>query len=127
MTKKLLAYTKEHEEEADSLRIVLETNNIEYYETPESRWGFSLAAIWLANDEDLNRANILLKQHEEHFSQQARERYQAETGYNPNAPREERWRFYFYYLYKKRKLIPVVLLGFALIIWVNVKIFSFLF
>lgn len=48
------------EEEAAQVRDLLSDNHIEFYETNAGRWGFSVAAIWLKNDDDFTRARELI-------------------------------------------------------------------
>jgi len=38
-------------DEAEEVRELLRENDIPFYETPQGFWGFSLAAIWLADDQ----------------------------------------------------------------------------
>lgn len=46
--------------EADAVRALLAENDIEFYETHEGRWGLSVAAIWLQQDSDFERARELI-------------------------------------------------------------------
>ncbi len=115
MSKRLFAYTAAELEEAEHIRRLLDEHHIGYYETPASPWGFSKAAIWLHNDDDHARAKALLQQHEAEFARQARQRYQAETGYDPRAPFPQSLFFLLKHWYRKRHLLPWVILGFALI------------
>ncbi|WP_455199525.1 DUF6164 family protein [Kaarinaea lacus] len=59
------------EDEADDIRELLETNNLDYYETSAGNWGISTPAIWLKNDGDLEKAKSLIEiyQHERGISQ----------------------------------------------------------
>lgn len=51
-------------EEANEVRALLDENNVEYYETTVGRWGISLAAIWLPDEEDEQAARDLLQQYQ---------------------------------------------------------------
>ncbi len=117
MAKRLLSYSPEQGDEAAEICELLQTAGISFYETPASRFGFSSAAIWVTQDSDLARAKALLTEHEDVYAQQARARYQAETGYDPTAPLNDKLRFYIRHLYTKRKLLPFVIIGFALVVW----------
>ena len=48
------------EDEADEIRELLESNNIDFYETSAGNWGISTAAIWLKNKDDLEKAKSLI-------------------------------------------------------------------
>lgn len=47
-------------EEADGVRDVLRSNGIDFYETDAGRWGFSMAAIWVTDSDDYDRARELI-------------------------------------------------------------------
>ena len=51
-------------EEAEDIRELLETNNIDYYETSSGRWGFSVAAIWLKDNSHLETAKRLVAEYQ---------------------------------------------------------------
>ena len=116
MSKRLLSYTEDNIRQAEEVAELLEQNNIEYYETPSSRWGFSKASIWVKNNDDFDKAKTLFEQNIKDFAQRARQAYQEETGYNPDAPLEEKTRFYFNFLKQRTSAIPVVILGIGLIV-----------
>src|SRR5699024_4290491 len=74
------------DEEAAEVRALLEAQGIMYYETPPSMWGISAGAIWLHDEDDRERARLLLKDYQSRrFDQQraawqqARERGDAPT------------------------------------------------
>ena len=48
------------DEEAQDVRDLLSDNGLENYETSAGRWGLSVAALWLVNDEDKPRARELI-------------------------------------------------------------------
>jgi hypothetical protein len=64
------------EDEAAELRAILDENAIEYYETDSGRWGISLAAIWLRNEEQLQRARELIETYQQQRYERAREAYE---------------------------------------------------
>lgn len=51
-------------DEAEEIRELLESNDIDYYETLPGRWGFSVAAIWLVNETQLTQAQKLVQQYQ---------------------------------------------------------------
>jgi len=63
------------DDEADEVRRLLEDNGISYYETPESRWGTSVPAIWLRDDSQRAEAVSLLREYQERRTSAAREDY----------------------------------------------------
>ncbi len=115
MSKRLFAYSPAEAEEAESICRLLDEHGIAYYETPASTWGFSKAAIWLKHDDDYEKAQALLKAHEETYARQARQRYQEQTGYNPDASAGEQMRFLLKFWYEKRRMLPWIILGFILL------------
>jgi len=48
------------DDEADAVREVLLEHQIDFYETSSGNWGFSVAGIWLKNNEDKPRARSLI-------------------------------------------------------------------
>ena len=66
------------EDELIDVRRLLEENDINYYETDAGRFGFSLAAIWLPDSVDSERATELLDRYKEQRYQQAREIYEQQ-------------------------------------------------
>ena len=59
------------DDEADDIRELLSTNNLEFYETTAGAWGISTAAIWLKHNDDVDKAKQLVEhyQHERGVSQ----------------------------------------------------------
>lgn len=51
-------------QEADDIRELLTSHNIDWYETSEGRWRISVAAIWLVNDADYEHARQLINQYQ---------------------------------------------------------------
>ena len=62
------------DDEVVELRQLLTANAIDFYETDAGRWGFSVAAIWLRDESQLEQAHDLV----ESYQQQRTERVQAE-------------------------------------------------
>ena len=65
------------EDEAADIRALLEKNTIDYYETDSGRWGISMAAIWLRDEEQLERARGLIDVYQQERYARAREVYEA--------------------------------------------------
>jgi len=65
-------------DEAHDVRALLDANHIDYYETDAGRWGISLAAIWLRDDDErLDDARQLIDTYQQQRSSQARAEYDA--------------------------------------------------
>lgn len=93
----------------------LKQQSIEYYETPGSTFGFSKPTLWIKHDTDFSQAKQIFLDGQHEYAKLAREQYQAETGYNPNAPLNEKIIFHLNFLYHKRKILPFIILGFILL------------
>lgn len=61
MAKMVFALKYVPEEEADTIRALLSEHEIAFYETTAGRWQISLAAIWVRNNEDYDRARELIE------------------------------------------------------------------
>jgi hypothetical protein len=53
------------DDEIDELRQLLAGHNIDFYETEAGRWGISVAAIWLRDDTQLERARSLIDNYQQ--------------------------------------------------------------
>ena len=62
-------------DEADDIRELLATHQIDFYETDAGNWGMSLPAIWLYNEEDLLVARPLFDEYQEQRAQRQRALY----------------------------------------------------
>lgn len=63
------------DDEAREVRALLDEHVIAYYETPPSRWGISMGAIWLHNDADYPRAREMLDEYQAERAARARAEY----------------------------------------------------
>jgi len=126
MTKKLFSYPQDSEEEAEGLRALLQQHNIDYYETPGNKWTYTQASIWIKDDDQFFQAEEILQKHMEEFAINARAKYQAETGYDPAASLKRRSQFFLLHLYRKKALIPVILIA-GFFIYLYLKLFFSLF
>ncbi len=64
------------EDEAEDVRALLAENAIDVYETEAGRWGISLAAIWLRDEEQLQHARTLIDEYQQQRYIRAREEYE---------------------------------------------------
>lgn len=126
MSKRLFSYPADAENEAEGVRKLLKQHDIDFYESPGSRWGFSHASIWIKNSEDFTDAKSLFDNYQQEYAQQARLKYQQETGYQPDAPLPQRFIWALNRLLGNTKLIILLLIGFGLI-YVYLKAFWSLF
>jgi len=117
MAKRLFSCSSSNVEEIDYFYARMNEANIESYEVPGSAFGLSKPSLWIKNDEDFPRAKEIFKAHEAEYAQLAREKYQKETGYNPDASSDEKWQFFWRNLYEKRALIPFIIIGFVFLYW----------
>lgn len=62
------------DDEADEVRALLTEKGFDFYETSAGRWGISVAALWLKNDEDKVSARALIDE----FQHQRQEKVRAE-------------------------------------------------
>tara|TARA_R100001440_G_scaffold29664_3_gene47615 strand:- start:51632 stop:52003 length:372 start_codon:yes stop_codon:yes gene_type:complete len=53
------------DDEADDVRALLDDNNVDYYETPPSRWGISMGGFWARDADEAARAKALLKAYQQ--------------------------------------------------------------
>lgn len=67
------------EDEADEVRALLDAHHIDFYETQAGRWGISVVAIWLRDEDDHREeeARRLIDDYQERRSQSARADYAA--------------------------------------------------
>jgi len=52
------------DDEAQEIRNLLESNSIDYYETPAGNWGISMPAIWLHDDAQTEEAKRLIDEYQ---------------------------------------------------------------
>jgi len=65
------------EDEAEDIRALLDEHAIDYYETEQGNWGISLAAIWLRDETQQERATALIDAYQEQRYTRARAEYEA--------------------------------------------------
>jgi hypothetical protein len=76
MAKQLLKLRNVPEDEIAEIHELLESHDVEFYETSAGNWGISMPALWLRNDEDYTRVRALLDEYSEQRYQRAREEYE---------------------------------------------------
>lgn len=54
-------------EEVEGVRSTLRENGVSFYETPHGNFGLSMAAIWVENDSEAEKARKLIYQFQESF------------------------------------------------------------
>jgi len=77
MARLLLNLRHVPDDEAQDVRALLNRHDIDYYETPPSRWGISMGGIWLRHDEDYPRARQELDGYQARRAERARADYAA--------------------------------------------------
>jgi hypothetical protein len=65
------------QDEAEEIRALLDEHAIDYYETEQGNWGISLAAIWLRDETQRERATALIDAYQEERYTRARAEYEA--------------------------------------------------
>lgn len=63
------------EPEADAVRALLSEHGFDVYETQEGRWGLSVAAIWLKNNEDFDAARAVIDEFQKTHAANMREEF----------------------------------------------------
>lgn len=118
MAKRLFSCTTTtNSDEIEYFAELLAQNNIQTYVVPGSAFGLSKPSLWVTNDEDFSRAKALFNDHESLYAQMAREKYQQQTGYDPEADLKEKFHFLLRHLYEKRGILPWLILGFLFLAW----------
>jgi hypothetical protein len=76
MIVKLFSLKNVPDDEAEEIRELLTKNEIDYYETPPSKWGISAALICLKNKQQLEKASSLIAKYQTERAYKAREEYE---------------------------------------------------
>lgn len=76
MPVKLFSLRNVPDDEAEEIRELLTKNGITYYETPGGNWGISMPAIWLQNEDQLQRAEYLIQKYQRERLIRVREQYE---------------------------------------------------
>lgn len=75
MAKLLIKLNSAPVDEITEIYELLESNNIDFYETDSGRWGVSVAGFWLRDESQLEQAKQLLIDYEQRRSERVREEY----------------------------------------------------
>lgn len=76
MAKQLLKLRNVPQDELAEIFQLLESHEVEFYETSAGNWGISMPALWLVNDDDYPHVRALLDEYSEQRFQRAREEYE---------------------------------------------------
>ena len=76
MSKLVFRLNNVPEEEAQMVRELLTDHNIEFYETHAGRWGISVAALWLHQEEDFQRARAIIDEFQQTHHLKMRTEYE---------------------------------------------------
>lgn len=77
VARQLFNFRNVPDDEAAEVRALLDEHAIAYYETPPSRWGISMGAIWLSDAADYPHARALLDEYQADRSRRMRAAYAA--------------------------------------------------
>ena len=92
MAKLLFRLNGVTDEEADDVRQLLDDHDLEYYETSAGRWGFSVAAIWLVDNDDFPAARDLLDDYQAERRERVRGDYDRAQKEGRAETLWQRWR-----------------------------------
>jgi hypothetical protein len=65
------------EDEAEEIRELLTSKEIEYYETPAGKWGISAPAVWLRDENELRQAKALIDTYQKARFVKQRQAYES--------------------------------------------------
>lgn len=63
------------DDEAEDVRELLRSNEIDFYETPAGNWGVSVSSIWLHDENELEKARALIANYQQERLNRVREEY----------------------------------------------------
>ncbi len=75
MPAKLFSLHNVPDDEAEEVRELLRSNEIDFHETPAGNWGISVAYIWLHDESELEKAKALIDNYQKERLIRAREEY----------------------------------------------------
>lgn len=64
-------------DEADEIRDLLTSNELEFYETPAGKWGISAPAIWLQDEKELLKAKSVIDRYQNDRFVRQRKEYES--------------------------------------------------
>lgn len=75
MPAKLFSLHNVPDDEAEEVRELLRSHEIDFYETPAGNWGISVPYIWLQDENELEKAKALISDYQQERLIRAREEY----------------------------------------------------
>lgn len=66
------------EEEADAVRELLTRKDIEFFETDAGRWGISIGAIWVKDDDDFGIARELIEEFQAEYRKGVQKQFEQD-------------------------------------------------
>jgi hypothetical protein len=72
---KLFSLHNVPDDEAEEIRELLRDNGIDFYETPAGNWGVSVPYIWLHDENELEKAKVLIADYQKERLVRVREEY----------------------------------------------------
>ena len=64
-------------DEADEIRELLTSSEVEFYETPAGKWGISAPAIWLLDEKELPKAKSVIDRYQKDRFVRQRQEYES--------------------------------------------------
>ena len=77
MTALLFSFRNVPDDEAEEIRQLLTSNEVEFYETPAGKWGISSPAIWLHDKNELPRAKALIETYQKERFVRRRQEFES--------------------------------------------------
>lgn len=75
MPAKLFSLHNVPDDEAEEVRQLLRSNDIDFHETPAGNWGISVPYIWLQDEKELEKAKALIGDYQKERLIRVREEY----------------------------------------------------
>lgn len=116
MSKLLFRMRDVPEDEAQEVRELLHSNEIEFFETYAGNWGISLPALWLKDHDQFGRARQLLDEYQNSRGQRIRQEYELERVKGDTKTLWQRFR-------ENPVQITVYLLLIGLVLYLSTKFF----
>ena len=94
---------------------LLESNNIDFYETDSGRWGISVAGFWLRDDAQVPLAKQLLDDYQQQRSERVREENKGNTD------------SFMRRLFRQPAMVFIYLLGILIVFYITISPFLVFF
>ena len=79
MAKLLFGLNDVPEDEAEAVRVLLEQQQLDIYETDSGKWGISVAAIWLRDESRFEEARQLIEAYQQERAKDAQDNRKQQT------------------------------------------------